>query len=393
MNVSVIVPVYNEEQFIGKFLDQLQSQDFPGEWETILADGHSTDKSREIILERSKSDPRIVLIDNPNKFVPHALNAALKVAKGAIIVRMDAHSSYPQHYIRRLTEELERLQADNVGGVWNTLPGDETIEAQSIALATAHPLGIGNAHYRLGASGIHPVDTVPYGCFPRELFQRIGTFDTDLLRNQDDEFNGRILRNGGKIYLVSDVVIDYHARKSFEKMRAMFYQYGLFKPLVNIKLGAPATWRQFAPPALALLLSFAPWFVLLPSPWSYLPWLPILLYAVAIYFVSRKLAFKQPNHWMLQLSAVALGATVYAMLPVHVGAPIRWGAAFLCMALPDGLRLMRATARERMLFFKLLITFPQIHLSYGFGYIFGWIRFGLFRAHRRKTVASISDNR
>lgn len=348
MNVSIIVPVYNEEAFMGQFLDQLQAQDYQGKWEAIFADGGSTDTTRDIILARAKEDARMVLIDNPNKYVPFALNAALQHTKGSIIVRMDAHSAYPPNYIRRLTEELEHRHADNVGGVWNTLPGDSSTEAMAIALATTHPLGIGNASYRLGASDAREVDTVPYGCFPRSLFERIGNFDTDLLRNQDDEFNGRIRKNGGKIFLIPDIVIDYHARKTFATMRTMFYQYGLFKPLVNLKLGAPATLRQFAPPVLAAWLFLSPFAALLCGSWWFVPLLPVVLYAFMTAAVSAHLTNTNAHKTK--------------------GTPLS-------------------------LFLLLVVTFPQIHLSYGFGYIFGWIRFGLLKVHRRSNGLLITDNR
>jgi len=95
---------------------------------------------------------------------------------------------------------------------------------------------------------------VPFGCFRKEIFDRIGLFDEELIRNQDDELNGRIIKNGGKIFLIPDVIIDYFARDEVSKFSKMFYQYGLFKPLVNKKLGAATTIRQFFPVLFVLLL-------------------------------------------------------------------------------------------------------------------------------------------
>jgi hypothetical protein len=142
---------------------------------------------------------------------------------------------------------LYLLNADNVGGVWNTQPAKDTPICQAIAQASSHPFGVGGSMHKIGASKIIETDTVPFGCYKREVFDKTGPFDTDLVRNQDDEFNGRLLNLGGKIYLIPQVIINYTARDTLGKMRKMYYQYGLYKPLVNKKLGAPATVRQFFP--------------------------------------------------------------------------------------------------------------------------------------------------
>lgn len=251
--VSVIIPTRNEEEFIIQTLDSIIEQDYPSQlMEVIIADGESDDKTCDLILDYIKNHPNVSLINNPERTVPYALNYAIEKSKGDIIIRLDAHAKYSVNYVSRLVRELVRLKADNVGGVWETTPVNDSLVALSIALATSHPLGIGNASYRLENKTIKEVDTVPFGCFTREVFDKIGLFDTDLIRNQDDEFNGRIIKNGGKIYLIPDVKIEYYARGTLKTMTKMFYQYGLFKPLVNKKLGAAATIRQFVPPAFVL---------------------------------------------------------------------------------------------------------------------------------------------
>src|SRR5438093_7105727 len=127
--------------------------------------------------------------------------------------------------------------ADNVGGAWLTAPGDATVAARAIALALAHPLGIGNARYRLGTNEQRDVDTVPFGCFRREVFERVGLFDEELVRSQDDEFNFRLLKAGGRVLLVPGAVACYRARRSVLQLARMFYQYGYFKPRVAAKVG------------------------------------------------------------------------------------------------------------------------------------------------------------
>ncbi len=247
-NISVICPIYNEEKHIERFLDTVLMQDYPVEHtEVLLLDGMSTDRTRELIGRYIRQYSHIRLLDNPQKIVPFALNKGIRAAKGDIVIRLDAHCEYPNNYFSRLVEELQRLKADNVGGICYTLPANDSAEAHAVAIGSSHPFGVGSSIFRIGTNRIMEVDTVPFGCYWRKTFDEIGYFDEELTRNQDDEFNGRLINHGGKIYIIPDVVINYTARDSFDKMRKMYYQYGLFKPMVNRKLGSPATIRQFVP--------------------------------------------------------------------------------------------------------------------------------------------------
>lgn len=246
--ISVICPIYNEEKYIGKCIESIMQQDYPKEnMEVLFVDGMSTDRTREIIAEYLPLCPYIDVLDNPQRIVPPALNVGIKAAKGEVIIRLDAHAVYPQNYFSVLERKLQELGADNVGGICRTLPVNDSVVCKAIAIALSSSFGMGNSYFRIGASKEMCVDTVPFGCFRREIFDKIGYFDEELVRNQDDEFNGRIVKNGGKIYLIPSLVIDYYARDTIKKVRKMFYQYGLFKPLVNKKLGSPATLRQFFP--------------------------------------------------------------------------------------------------------------------------------------------------
>ena len=246
--VSVICPVFNEEKFIEACIVSIIEQDYPQDaMEVLFVDGRSTDHTTEIIKRYMKQYPFIRLLDNPERIVPYALNKGLDAAKGEVIMRLDGHCTYPTNYISELVRYLYQLNADNVGGVWNTQPAKDTPICQAIAQASSHPFGVGGSMHKIGASKIMETDTVPFGCYKREVFEKTGPFDTDLARNQDDEFNGRLQNLGGKIYLIPQVIINYTARDTLCKMRKMYYQYGLYKPLVNKKLGAPATIRQFFP--------------------------------------------------------------------------------------------------------------------------------------------------
>lgn len=251
--LTVICPIYNEEHFIDKCICSIVDQDYPKEkLEFLLIDGRSTDRTCAIIETYLHTYSFIRLLDNPYKTVPYAMNIGIKEAKGDVIVRIDGHCEYPANYLSELEQKLCELKADNVGGVWNTRPASDTTVCCAIAIASSHPFGVGASKHKIGVKEITEVDTVPFGCYRRDVFDRIGFFDEELTRNQDDEFNARLINYGGKIYLIPSLVINYVARNTLAKMCRMYYQYGLFKPLVNKKLGAPATLRQFFP---ALFLS------------------------------------------------------------------------------------------------------------------------------------------
>ena len=284
--LSVIMPIYNEEKYIARCIDSILAQDYPkDDMEVILVDGMSKDGTRKIVADYAAQYPFIHLVDNPQRIVPPAMNIGIRAAKGDVIIRLDAHAIFPDNYFTELVKNLKALKAENVGGVCRTLPVNDSPECVAIANVLSSSFGMGNSHFRVGATEVMEVDTVPFGCFYRELFDRIGYFDEELIRNQDDEFNGRIIKNGGKIYLLPQLVIDYYARDKVSKVYKMFYQYGLFKPLVNKKLGSPATVRQFFPLLFVLGMLIGP-FMGLVSKWFLMAYAAVILlyFCLATYF-------------------------------------------------------------------------------------------------------------
>lgn len=250
--VSIVMPCRNEAAYIGACLESIVATDYPLDLvEVLVADGRSDDGTREIIERCAARHPCVRMLDNPARITPTALNTAILAATGDVIIRMDAHGVYPRDYVSRLVTALEETGADNVGGVVVTLPADDTPAARAIALAFAHPLGVGNAYFRIGSAARRWVDTVPFGCFRREVFDRVGMFDEEMVRNQDDEFNLRLIGRGGRILLLPDVVSTYYARRSLGAVARMFYQYGYFKPLVARKVERIMT-RQLVPPLFVL---------------------------------------------------------------------------------------------------------------------------------------------
>jgi len=213
--VTIIIPCRNEEKFIEKVIKGAISQTYPKDrLEVFFVDGQSEDKTREIIELYSHKYPFIKLLINPYKYVPQAMNIGIKAVTGDIIVRMDAHSEYPEDYVEKIVYWLEKLNADNVGGVWITTPPADSLKAKAIALALSHPFGVGNSLFRIAKNIKRPieVDTVPFGCYLKEIFDKIGLYDERLIRNQDIELNKRLRKSGGKIYLIPDIKIKYCVR-------------------------------------------------------------------------------------------------------------------------------------------------------------------------------------
>lgn len=299
--VTIIVPCRNEETFIETMLENIIGQDYDKHlMEVLVIDGISNDNTPEIIHKISKKFPYIKYFENKDKQVSSALNLGISLARGDIIVRMDVHCLYPPDYISTLIHYLTELNADNVGGIIVTLPADKTLKSIAIADTMSSSFGVGNSYFRIGSDTIRNVDTVPFGCFRKEIFSRIGVFDLELVRNQDDEFNGRILKSGGKILLVPEVKIIYYARNSLLKMFKMFYQYGLFKPLVNIKLGSPATIRQFFPLLfVTYLILIAPIILFIPKPASLIYLTILMVYVLLNLFFSAKLVIRNSKLLLL----------------------------------------------------------------------------------------------
>ncbi len=338
--VSVIIPCRNEEDYIHILLNNILEQDYPeNNFEVLVMDGLSDDKTPAIVEEYSKKYPKIQYYENTQKIVPFALNRGIKLAKGEVIVRMDAHSEYPNDYLSKLVHYLYDLNADNVGGRCITLPAKDTLPARLIAEASSNSFGIGDSQFRLKNTEIKEVDTVPFGCYKREVFNRIGVFDEELVRNQDDEFNARLINKGGTIYLIPFVKINYYARKSIPKMIKMFFQYGYFKPLVNKKVRKPATLRQFVPLLFTLYLFFLIASAFVGFNWFLIFLIPFLLYLLLSLIVSFKVSMRRKQIEFLFL------------LP---------GVFFL------------------------------IHISYGWGYLKGIFKYLIFRS---KSSKQFSTNR
>jgi cellulose synthase/poly-beta-1,6-N-acetylglucosamine synthase-like glycosyltransferase len=213
--VSFVMPVRNEEEYIRESLQSLVDQSYPAsECEIIVVDGRSSDRTREIIAEICEGNPQVSCLDNPAGIVPTAMNIGIRAARGEVIIRADGHNVYPKDYAANCVKYLEQKGADNVGGPWVTVAVDESFSARLVASVLSSPFGVGNSKFRTShEEGF--VDTVPFGAFRREVFERVGMFNEKLVRNQDNELNARIRKAGGKIYLTPALTTQYHPVKSF----------------------------------------------------------------------------------------------------------------------------------------------------------------------------------
>ncbi len=279
--VSVILPVRNEARHIRKCLGAVLAQDYPQDrYEILVADGISTDGTREIVEEiAAGSGPiPVLLVDNPQRIVPTGLNRALERARGEIVIRVDGHTVVAPDYIRQCVSILIECACSNVGGRMNA--EGQNYFGRSVALATSNVFGVGNARFHY-SDREEWVDTVYLGAWKRSVFDRFGLFDEELVRDQDDEFNYRLRAGGGRILLHPRIRSVYYVRSSPGALWRQYFQYGFWKVRVLQKHPLQMKLRQFAPPAFAglLILSILVdiiWPAALPFPISAALFLPYL---------------------------------------------------------------------------------------------------------------------
>jgi succinoglycan biosynthesis protein ExoA len=319
-SISIIVPCYNEQATIRKLLASIYAQKIPrSDLEVIIADGLSSDGTRAEIAAFADAHPdlHICVVDNPKRSIPSGLNCALKEARGEIIVRLDAHAMPDADYLERCVADLEAGLGENVGGVWEIRPSLDTWLAQSIAVAAAHPIGVGDALYR-HAKKAGTVDTVPFGAFKRELLATVGFFDENLLTNEDYEFNARIRKSGGKIWLDPSIRSVYFSRAHLSGLARQYFRYGYWKWRMLRHFPDTLRWRQALPPAFILsLLGLGILGGFLPLFWVLLG-AELILYVLAISAAGAQEALRKRQTFLI------LGLPL-AIAVMH----IFWGSGFL----------------------------------------------------------------
>lgn len=319
--LSVICPVYNEIKYIDACIQSILLQDYPQKnIEILFVDGMSTDGTRDLINEYIKSNPFIKLVDNPERIVPVAMNIGIRASEGDIIIRLDAHALYPTNYFSALVNQLIALEADNVGAACRTDVLNRNQKTLAIKEILSNRFGVGNSTFRLGADKVMEVDTVPFGCWRKEVFEKYGYYDERLIRNQDIELNKRIIRGGGHIYLIPDTYSTYLARETFRGIAKNNYANGKWNILTVFytKQFSSLSIRHFIP--LVFLLSL---------------FLPVLL---SLFYIP-----------IIAITLLSLLSYIFCIL-------------IICLSL---------SIKKKLSLFYLFITFPLLHLSYGWGSFIG----------------------
>lgn len=320
--VSIVLPIRNEARFIERSLNSVLEQTYPADrLEVIVADGMSTDGTREIVQRFQSEYSNVRLIDNPGRIVPTGLNAALAQSRGQIIVRVDGHAEIEKEYTERCVEHLQRDGVDGVGGPLETI-GENGL-SKVIAVAMSSPFGVGNSAFRTLKNRTMLVDTVAFPAYTRSAITRAGPYDEELVRDQDDDYNYRLRKLGFRLLLAADVRARYYSRSSFRSLWRQYFQYGYFKVRVMQKQPRQMRPRQFVPAVFVLALIIS----CLLVPFSSLGW------------------------WGFCL---VTGAYLLANILASI-----------------------ITARKERCSMPLLlpVAFATLHLSYGLGFLAGLIRF------------------
>ena len=321
--VTLILPIRNEADYIERSLRAVLEQDYLGGMEILVADGMSTDETRSIVSKLaawSRFDIRI--LDNEGRIVPIGMNTALRQARGGVIIRVDGHCVIAPDYVRLCVEYIQKEKVDAVGGAMKSV--GETDVAQAIALGMSSRFGVGNSTFRTLSGTSMLVDTVPFPAYTRGIIERAGLYDEELVRNQDDEYNYRIRKIGGKIMLAADIHSLYFSRTSLKQLWKQFFQYGYWKVRVLQKHPFQMRLRQFVPPVFVSSLLFS----LIPLLFPVSFFLRLLLLIPILYFI---------------LNAVIS----------------------LSIARKHGMKYLK----------KLPVIFFLMHVGYGLGFLIGLIKF------------------
>ncbi len=318
--LSVIIPTRNEAAHIGACLDAILAQDYPHELlEVIVVDGESDDGTAAVVGQYAARDARVRLVNNPRRIVPPAMNAGIRAARGELIARIDGHTHIAPDYMRVGVETLTRTGADDVGGPMRALGGGWFGDA--VATATSSRFGVGS-YFHFGTEE-REVDTVYLGMWPRRVFERVGLFDEELVRNQDDELSYRIRKAGGRIVMNPAMQSWYQNRRRVRDLARQYYQYGEWKVRVLQKHPLQMSWRHFVPPALVAAL------------------LGLALLGVVVGGAG----------WLALALASAYGAGVLVVAAIE--------------SLRRGVSAWLATA----------LAFAVVHLAWGTGFLVGLVRF------------------
>lgn len=323
--VSVIIPCKNEKKYIKKCLDSFINQTYPKNlYEVLVCDGMSEDGTREIIQEYNKKYSNIRLLDNLGISAPKGMNLGITNSNSDIIIIFGAHAYAKENFIEENVRLLNSTEASCTGGTIETISDSD--KGKAISLAMSSPFGVGNALFRYAKEEMY-VDTVAFGAYKKEVLNKIGYFDEEMTRNQDDELNYRLIKSGYKILLSPKIKSWYYSRSSLKKLWRQYFQYGFWKVRVIQKLGKTPAIRHIVPMSFVLANTFGPILGIFITPILYLWMLQIGLYFILDFILSLKLSNK------------------------------KWD-----------------------LFKYIFLVFPILHIAYGIGFIEGIFSFCIFKS-------------
>ena len=334
--VSVVVPCRNEERPVEQLLEALRLQDWPIH-DVIVVDDGSSDASAEVVeaYSRRYRDFPVRVVRSLQRGIPSAINVGIRSAEGDVVIRLDAHSYPAPDYVRRALEALYETDAGVIGGAWDIVPGRPGVIAQAIAGAVAHPLGAGDAAYRIAGRGTgrRTVDTVPFGCFRKALWEQVGGFNERLRTNEDYEFNYRVRQSGRDVVLDPRIRSTYFARGTLAELARQYFRYGWWKAEMLKSHPRSLRWRQAVPATFvagcATLAAASPF--LRPAAWSLVALLAV--YAVALIGASVHISGGRRS-WRI------LPALPVAFAVIHFS----WGGGLLVNLLTAGRWPRRAAA-------------------------------------------------
>jgi len=338
--VTVIMPIRNEADFIERAIRSILDNDYPADrMEILVVDGMSNDSTRAIVASLSMQDSRIKMLDNPKRITPAAMNIGLKAARGDLFIRVDGHVEIPSDFITESIRCLhEHPHAWVAGGYIKTI--SDSFLGQTIASAMRSPIGVGNSRFRLGDYEGW-VDTLAFGAHHKWIVDKIGYFDEELVRNQDDEFNLRIILAGGKIWMSKAIQSIYFSRGSLGRLWKQYFQYGFWRIRTLQKHKRPASFRQLVP--LLFVLS-------------------LLLTGLA--------GFLWKPFWILLAIETILYVLGLVIGAVDVGRKSGWRYASFAP-----------------------IVFAILHFAYGFGSLWGFIRFSILKGGGMKKPEQMQMSR
>ena len=329
--VSIIMPIRNEADFIERAIKSILDNDYPAEkTEILVVDGMSNDGTRQIVQKLMQADARITMLDNPTRIVPTAMNIGLKAAQGELFIRIDGHAEIPKDFITKSVWCLaEHPDAWVAGGPIKTVA--DTCIGRAIAAAMRSPIGVGNSRFRLGDYEGW-VDTLAFGAHHKWVVDKIGDFDEELVRNQDDEFNLRITLAGGKIWMSKNIQSTYFSRGSLGRLWRQYFQYGFWRIRTLQKHKKPAGIRQIVPLAFVLAL-----LLLGPAGLFWRPFLAVftaevVLYALALLIGALDVGRK--SGWRY----TPVAPLIFALLHFAYGFGSLWGAVRFCLLAGRGMK-------------------------------------------------------